>query len=136
MSPPRDVVKGNMVTFTCSSDARPPVKGNGYSLYKDGHLFSSGQSHNISVVQPTHSGRYHCQAWNDVSRGGSSSPEVLLHVQCTCADPTYTFQLLPCLFRNNSRKSHLKMNIPSSRHFILILPDPMLGLSLWTLYVI
>uniref|UniRef100_A0A3Q3W3N9 Ig-like domain-containing protein n=1 Tax=Mola mola TaxID=94237 RepID=A0A3Q3W3N9_MOLML len=81
MSPPRDVVKGGPVTFTCSSDARPPVEGGGYGLYKDGHLVSSEQSHSISEVQPAHSGRYHCQARNGVSRRGSSSPEVPLHVQ-------------------------------------------------------
>ncbi|XP_070823319.1 B-cell receptor CD22-like [Chaetodon trifascialis] len=84
MSPSGDVVKGDSVTFTCSSDARPPVAQSGYGLYKDGHLISSGQSHTISDIQHSHSGLYYCQAWNNISRRGIdfiNSTEVQLDVQ-------------------------------------------------------
>lgn len=79
------IVQGGTVTFACSSDANPPVTQSGYGLYKDGELVSSGQSHNISDIQPGHSGRYYCQAWNNVSRMGIdlvNSTEVVLDVKC------------------------------------------------------
>ncbi|XP_049439853.1 B-cell receptor CD22-like isoform X1 [Epinephelus fuscoguttatus] len=82
MSP--SVVKGSSVTFTCSSDANPPVTQSGYRLYKDRHFISSGQNHTISDIQPSHSGLYYCQAWNNISRRGTSlinSTEVHLDVQ-------------------------------------------------------
>ncbi|XP_063734807.1 B-cell receptor CD22-like isoform X2 [Eleginops maclovinus] len=66
------VLKGSAVTFTCSSDANPPVPQNGYSLHKDGHLISSGQVHTMSNIQPHHSGLYSCQAWNNISQSGIS----------------------------------------------------------------
>ncbi|XP_034468276.1 B-cell receptor CD22-like isoform X3 [Hippoglossus hippoglossus] len=70
LSPPGDVVKGSSVTFNCSSDANPPVRDRGYSLYMDGQFISSGQEHTISDLQPRHSGLYHCQACNNVSWRG------------------------------------------------------------------
>ncbi|XP_078109641.1 Fc receptor-like protein 5 isoform X2 [Sander vitreus] len=82
MSP--SVVKGSSVTFTCSSDADPPVTQSGYSLYKDGHFISSGQNHTISDIQPSHRGLYYCQAWNNISWRGIAlinSTEVQLDVQ-------------------------------------------------------
>ncbi|KAM4581314.1 B-cell receptor CD22-like isoform 2-T3 [Odontesthes bonariensis] len=84
MSPSEDIIKGGTVAFTCSSDANPPVTQSGYSLYRDGEFVSSGQNHNISDIQPSHSGRYHCRAWNSISWRGSSlinSSEITLDVQ-------------------------------------------------------
>ncbi|KAM8735990.1 B-cell receptor CD22-like isoform 1-T2 [Acanthopagrus schlegelii] len=84
MNPSGDIVKGSSITFSCSSDASPPVTQRGYSLYKDGHFVRSGQSHTISDVQPSHSGMYYCQAWNNISRRGDDlmkSAEVHLDVQ-------------------------------------------------------
>ncbi|XP_034063567.1 sialoadhesin-like [Gymnodraco acuticeps] len=66
------VIKGGAVTFSCSSDANPPVPQSGYSLHKDGHLISSGQNHTVSNIQPPHSGLYSCLAWNNISRSGIS----------------------------------------------------------------
>ncbi|XP_008430273.1 B-cell receptor CD22-like isoform X2 [Poecilia reticulata] len=71
VSPSGDVVRGSLVTLTCSGRANPPVARSGYRLYKDAAYVSSGQSHVISDVQPRHRGRYHCQAWNNISRSGS-----------------------------------------------------------------
>ncbi|XP_038567941.1 B-cell receptor CD22-like isoform X2 [Micropterus salmoides] len=84
ISPSGDIFKGSSMTLTCSSDANPPVTQSGYSLYKDGHFIGSGQHHNISDVQPSHSGLYHCQAWNNISWRGSdliNSTQVPLDVQ-------------------------------------------------------
>ncbi|CAJ1062047.1 B-cell receptor CD22-like [Xyrichtys novacula] len=79
-----EVIKGEAVTFTCSSDANPSVTQGGYSLYKDGRPVSTGWTYTISHVQPSHSGLYHCQAWNNISRSGTdlfNSTEVHLDVQ-------------------------------------------------------
>ncbi|XP_034553587.1 B-cell receptor CD22-like [Notolabrus celidotus] len=78
------VVKGSSVTFSCSSEANPPVTQSGYSLYKDGHYIGTGDTYTIADVQPSHSGLYHCQAWNNISRTGVNflkSTEVHLDVQ-------------------------------------------------------
>ncbi|XP_069393013.1 B-cell receptor CD22-like isoform X2 [Paralichthys olivaceus] len=84
VSPPGDVVKGSSVTFTCSSDANPPVTQRGYSLYRDRQFISSGQKHTISDLQPRDSGLYQCQAWNNISWMGDdliNSTHIHLEVQ-------------------------------------------------------
>ncbi|XP_053736242.1 B-cell receptor CD22-like [Synchiropus splendidus] len=82
-----DTVKGSSVTLSCSSDANPPVSPDGYSMYKDERWISSGPSLTIPVLEPRHSGRYHCRAWNNVSRAGEAtvaSADVDLDVKCEC----------------------------------------------------
>ncbi|TWW53197.1 hypothetical protein D4764_0157080 [Takifugu flavidus] len=62
---------------------QPPVRNNGYSLYREGRFIGSGQNYTIPDVQPDHSGRYHCQAWNSISSRGVdhfNSSAVLLQV--------------------------------------------------------
>lgn len=92
MSPSRNVVRGGSVTLSCSSNAWPPVTQSGYSLFKDGHFISSGQSHTISDIQFSHSGLYHCQASNNVSSRGLSfikSTEIHLNIQCEYVDMSH-----------------------------------------------
>ncbi|XP_029694095.1 B-cell receptor CD22-like isoform X1 [Takifugu rubripes] len=89
ISSPGNVVRGSSVVLTCHSDARPPVRNNGYSLYREGRFIGSGQNYTIPDVQPDHSGRYHCQAWNNISSRGVdhfNSSAVLLQVYCTYLD--------------------------------------------------
>ncbi|XP_028282254.1 B-cell receptor CD22-like isoform X2 [Parambassis ranga] len=88
VSPPGNILQGGAVTFHCRSDANPPVTQSGYRLYKDGQFISSGMSYTISEVQPSHSGHYYCQAWNNISWRGNdriNSTEVHLDVQCKSA---------------------------------------------------
>uniref|UniRef100_A0A3Q2UJ31 B-cell receptor CD22-like n=1 Tax=Fundulus heteroclitus TaxID=8078 RepID=A0A3Q2UJ31_FUNHE len=83
-NPSGDIDRGSTVTLTCSSKANPPVAQGGYRLYKDGEYVSSGQTRVISDVQPRHTGRYHCRAWNSLSWRGSdliNSSEIHLNVQ-------------------------------------------------------
>uniref|UniRef100_A0A8C6KQT5 Ig-like domain-containing protein n=1 Tax=Nothobranchius furzeri TaxID=105023 RepID=A0A8C6KQT5_NOTFU len=83
VSPSGAIVAGDTVTLTCSSEAEPPVRQNGYSLFKDGEFISSGQRHIIQDVQPSQSGRYYCQAGNSIRWRGSdhmNSSEVHLDV--------------------------------------------------------
>ncbi|XP_038145799.1 B-cell receptor CD22-like [Cyprinodon tularosa] len=73
-----------MVVLTCNSEANPAVAQSGYRFYKDGEYVSSGQKHVISYIQPRHMGRYHCQAWNNISWRGSdliNSSEIQLDVR-------------------------------------------------------
>ncbi|XP_061573897.1 B-cell receptor CD22-like [Cololabis saira] len=84
VSPSSNIIKGGSVTVSCSSEANPPVKPNGYSLYKDGQLMGFGQSRVISDVEPSNSGWYQCQAWNNITWRGNDhidSPGVHLDVQ-------------------------------------------------------
>ncbi|XP_029959249.1 B-cell receptor CD22-like [Salarias fasciatus] len=84
MSPQTDIIQGGSVTLLCLSSANPAVVSSGYSLFKDGQLIGSGWLHTISDIQPSHTGRYHCQARNNISRGGAdrfSSAPVRLDVQ-------------------------------------------------------
>ncbi|XP_029694103.1 B-cell receptor CD22-like isoform X2 [Takifugu rubripes] len=83
ISSPGNVVRGSSVVLTCHSDASPPVRNNGYSLYREGRFIRLGQNYTIPDVQPDHSGRYHCQAWNNISSRGVdhfNSSAVLLQV--------------------------------------------------------
>ncbi|XP_056901064.1 B-cell receptor CD22-like [Takifugu flavidus] len=83
ISSPGNVVRGSSVVLTCHSDASPPVRNNGYSLYREGRFIGLGQNYTIPDVQPDHSGRYHCQAWNSISSRGVdhfNSSAVLLQV--------------------------------------------------------
>ncbi|TWW79553.1 hypothetical protein D4764_10G0005830 [Takifugu flavidus] len=89
ISSPGNVVRGSSVVLTCHSDASPPVRNNGYSLYREGRFIGLGQNYTIPDVQPDHSGRYHCQAWNSISSRGVdhfNSSAVLLQVYCTYLD--------------------------------------------------
>ncbi|XP_055019750.1 B-cell receptor CD22-like isoform X2 [Boleophthalmus pectinirostris] len=71
ISPSKEVIQGSAVIFTCRSEANPRVTSSGYSLYKDGSVISFGPNHTISEVQPSDSGQYYCQAWNNITRAGS-----------------------------------------------------------------
>lgn len=80
------------MVLTCSSEASPPVKNSGYILYREGRFVGFGQNHTIPDVQPDHSGRYHCQAWNSISSAGIetfNSAAVLLQVYCTYVDTRF-----------------------------------------------
>ncbi|CAG12875.1 unnamed protein product [Tetraodon nigroviridis] len=93
ISPGGNVLRGASVVFTCSGEANPPVEDRGFSLHRDGRLLGFGRSQTIPDVQPDHSGRYRCQAWNSISRAGAdtfTSAVVLLQVYCTHVDMNST----------------------------------------------
>ncbi|XP_077388169.1 B-cell receptor CD22-like isoform X2 [Festucalex cinctus] len=85
ITPAGNVVNGSSVTLNCSSDANPPVPPqSGYSLYKGDQLISTGPSHTISLLQPSHGGLYRCEASNNISLRGNTfvkSTELSLDVQ-------------------------------------------------------
>ncbi|KAL7852103.1 hypothetical protein SRHO_G00178880 [Serrasalmus rhombeus] len=65
ISPSGEIVEGNSVTLTCSSDANPPVKN--YTWFKEGGTSPVGSGQNYSIISITadHTGLYYCEAQND-----------------------------------------------------------------------
>uniref|UniRef100_A0A3P8YW20 B-cell receptor CD22 n=1 Tax=Esox lucius TaxID=8010 RepID=A0A3P8YW20_ESOLU len=73
VSPSGEIVEGNSVTLTCSSDANPPVDK--YTWYKKPVTSpkASGQSYSITNITSEDSGDYYCEAENKYGRLNSSS---------------------------------------------------------------
>ncbi|XP_071384056.1 B-cell receptor CD22-like, partial [Centroberyx affinis] len=63
VSPSGEMVEGNSVNLTCSSDANPAAT---YSWYKENESSpkASGQTFTITDIRPEHSGNYYCEAHN------------------------------------------------------------------------
>ncbi|XP_029354670.1 B-cell receptor CD22-like isoform X2 [Echeneis naucrates] len=70
VSPSAEMVEGNSVNLSCSSDANPAAD---YTWYKEGEDSpkASGQIFTITDLRPEHSGNYYCVAKN--TRGPGSS---------------------------------------------------------------
>ncbi|XP_062392409.1 B-cell receptor CD22-like [Sardina pilchardus] len=79
-NPSGEVVEGNSMTLTCSSEANPPVHT--YTWYKRSGAASSemgvGQNYSISNMTRGHSGAYYCQAEN--LRGSRNSTPIFVDV--------------------------------------------------------
>ncbi|KAL6482226.1 hypothetical protein MHYP_G00103060 [Metynnis hypsauchen] len=69
--PSGEIVKGSLVTLTCSSDGNPPVKI--YTWFKEGGSspVGSGQNYNITYVSSEDTALYYCKAQNE--HGAQSS---------------------------------------------------------------
>ncbi|XP_028249066.1 B-cell receptor CD22-like [Parambassis ranga] len=65
VSPSGDIVEGQSVTLTCSSDANPPAN---YIWYKDngGENLSKGAQFILRSIQSSDSGKYFCNADNNL----------------------------------------------------------------------
>ncbi|XP_052384012.1 B-cell receptor CD22-like isoform X8 [Oncorhynchus keta] len=72
VSPAGEIVEGNSVTLTCSSDANPPVDK--YTWYKKNVTSpkASGQSYSITNIISEDRGEYYCEAENKYGRLTSS----------------------------------------------------------------
>uniref|UniRef100_A0A3P9CCN2 B-cell receptor CD22 n=1 Tax=Maylandia zebra TaxID=106582 RepID=A0A3P9CCN2_9CICH len=78
VTPSGEIVEGNSVTLTCSSDANPAAK---YTWYKGNN--NKPQSVDTQLVftsiQRSESGQYRCRAYNSV---GATSDTISIHVKC------------------------------------------------------
>ncbi|XP_064871911.1 B-cell receptor CD22-like, partial [Oncorhynchus nerka] len=78
VSPSGEIVEGNSVTLTCSSDANPPVDK--YTWYKKNvnSPKASGQSYSITNIISEDRGEYYCEAQN--GRGSMNSTALMIIV--------------------------------------------------------
>ena len=78
-----NIVEGDSVTLTCSSDANPPATTYTWFKMKRAEIFrmeGSGWRNQITNISSEFSGHYHCEAKNDI--GASNSSAVLVDVHC------------------------------------------------------
>ncbi|XP_016375331.1 B-cell receptor CD22-like [Sinocyclocheilus rhinocerous] len=69
-----EIVEGDSVTLSCSSDSNPPALN--FSWFKENQSVGSGQSFSISSFNSSHSGRYYCEAQNQHGSQRSKSVSV------------------------------------------------------------
>ncbi|CAJ1052896.1 B-cell receptor CD22-like [Xyrichtys novacula] len=77
VSPSAEIVEGNNVTLTCSSDANPAAT---YTWYKENEnsAKASGQTFTITEFRAEHSGSYYCEARNRRGRQKSALHQVVV----------------------------------------------------------
>uniref|UniRef100_A0A8C1KM05 Ig-like domain-containing protein n=1 Tax=Cyprinus carpio TaxID=7962 RepID=A0A8C1KM05_CYPCA len=64
ISPSGEIVEGDSVTLSCSSDSNPPALIFSWFKENQSSAVGSGQSFIISSINSSHSGRYYCEAQN------------------------------------------------------------------------
>nr|XP_055062370.1 B-cell receptor CD22-like [Misgurnus anguillicaudatus] len=64
VNPSGEIMEGDSVTLTCSSESNPPVQN--YSWFKENETSSvgSGQTYNITNINSSHSGWFYCKVQN------------------------------------------------------------------------
>uniref|UniRef100_A0A671MAI6 B-cell receptor CD22 n=1 Tax=Sinocyclocheilus anshuiensis TaxID=1608454 RepID=A0A671MAI6_9TELE len=75
ISPSGEIVEGDSVTLSCSSDSNPPAE---ISWFKGGMFVGSGRIYSISKISSDHSGEYKCKSRNKL--GEKYSDAVTLNV--------------------------------------------------------
>ncbi|XP_067258648.1 B-cell receptor CD22-like [Chanodichthys erythropterus] len=75
ISPSGEIVSGDSVTLSCSSDSNPPAE---ISWFKGGTFVGSGRIHRISKIRSDDSGEYKCRSINE--HGEKYSDAVTLNV--------------------------------------------------------
>ncbi len=72
-----EIVEGDSVTLSCSSDSNPPAE---ISWIKEGKSVGSGRIYNISKISSDHSGEYKCRS--TYKHEEKDSDVVMLNVMC------------------------------------------------------
>uniref|UniRef100_A0A672L0H6 B-cell receptor CD22 n=1 Tax=Sinocyclocheilus grahami TaxID=75366 RepID=A0A672L0H6_SINGR len=75
ISPSGEIVEGDSVTLSCSSDSNPPAE---ISWFKGGTIVGSGRIYSISKISSDHSGEYKCKSTNE--HGEKYSDAVTLNI--------------------------------------------------------
>ncbi|KAI5089717.1 B-cell receptor CD22 [Silurus meridionalis] len=76
ISPSGEIVKGSLVTLTCSGDANPPVET--YTWFKGTFSVTTEKNYTINKLSSEHSGEYRCMCSNKI--GNQNSTSVTLNV--------------------------------------------------------
>uniref|UniRef100_A0A8C1SLS9 Ig-like domain-containing protein n=1 Tax=Cyprinus carpio TaxID=7962 RepID=A0A8C1SLS9_CYPCA len=76
ISPSGEIVEGDSVTLSCSSDSNPPALNFSWFKENQSSAVGSGQSFIISSFNSSHSGRYYCEAQNKHGSQRSASVSV------------------------------------------------------------
>ncbi|XP_016417103.1 sialoadhesin-like [Sinocyclocheilus rhinocerous] len=71
-----EIVEGDSVTLSCSSDSNPPALNFSWFKENQSSAVGSGQSFSISSFNSSHSGRYYCEAQNKHGSQRSASVSV------------------------------------------------------------
>ncbi|KAK2909435.1 hypothetical protein Q8A67_005272 [Cirrhinus molitorella] len=74
ISPPGEIVEGDSVTLSCSSDSNPPAEISCW--FKENQSSSVGSGQSFSALQ---SGRFYCEAHNQHGSQRSDSVTVTVH---------------------------------------------------------
>ncbi len=77
VSPSGEIMEGDSVTLSCSSDSNPPAE---ISWFKGGMIVGSGRIYSISKISSDHSGEYKCKSINE--HGEKHSAAVTLNIMC------------------------------------------------------
>ncbi len=72
-----EIVEGDSVTLSCSSDSKPPALIFSWFKENQSSAVGSGQSFIISSFNSRHSGRYYCEAQNQYGSQRSASVSVI-----------------------------------------------------------
>ncbi|XP_052400819.1 B-cell receptor CD22-like [Carassius gibelio] len=75
INPSGEIVEGDSVTLSCSSDSNPPPE---ISWFKGRTFVGSGRIYSISTISSNHSGEYKCKSYNE--HGEKYSDIVTLNV--------------------------------------------------------
>ncbi|XP_063065482.1 sialoadhesin-like, partial [Engraulis encrasicolus] len=92
VSPPGNIVEGDSVTLTCSSDANPPVHN--YTWYKIGTgetTVGTARHYNVSEIRPEDNGHYYCRVENSIG----SSNSTILHVNVSYSPRNTLVSIIP-----------------------------------------
>uniref|UniRef100_A0AAQ4P6R3 Ig-like domain-containing protein n=1 Tax=Gasterosteus aculeatus aculeatus TaxID=481459 RepID=A0AAQ4P6R3_GASAC len=71
VSPSAEMLEGDSVTLTCSADANPAANYTWYKEHEDSPR-ASGQIFTITDFTAEHSGKYYCEAQNEMGRSNST----------------------------------------------------------------
>ncbi len=76
ISPSGEIMEGDSVTLSCSSDSNPPAE---ITWFKGRMFLGSGRIYSISKIRSDYSGEYKCKSINE---HGKKYSAVTLNVKC------------------------------------------------------
>ncbi|XP_073698596.1 B-cell receptor CD22-like [Garra rufa] len=125
ISPSGEIVEGDSVTLSCSSDSNPPAE---ISWFKGGTFVGSGRIYSISKISSDHSGEYKCKSINEHGEKFSDAVTLnIMSVRCFSSvvvaavavggvlfgGASGAFVMYICLTKRTNRRSTMKESVIS-----------------------